>query len=142
MRLPKRRFYSLVPMALSMLFLISIDPRTVVLLPLALAGVQWYLLGTAYIFAVAVYLLYAWVGGLYGLTTFALAFMAVAMGKLDRERAPHGEYVVLVASILLSIPTYILLSSLSSIVSGVEVTVLAVLFLATLYFFVKAVAGD
>jgi hypothetical protein len=138
---PKRGFYSLVPLLFLILLLLPFGKWGLVMGALAVPGIAWFLPGTLYLILLAVFLLHANAEPLYALTVFSLAFMVPIMGKLDRERATLTDYAVVAAATLLSLPTYVLLRVISVTVSGVDATILAVLLLATLYFFVKDVGG-
>ncbi len=145
MRLPKslssRNFYSAIPLTISLLLLYEVDSRSLYLAPLLLAALWWYFFGVLYFVGASFILLYHRVGGLLGISAVAMVFLGIVMSRLDKERAPPSDYAAVTAAVLLSIPTYYLLLPLSSLLSGFEVTLLAVAFFATLYFFIKAVAG-
>lgn len=141
MRKPKRRFWSAVPGVASLIMLSLIDIRALVLLPLMLLGLQFYSMGTVYLALTGIFLVYKDVGGLYGLSTLTLAFLATVMGRLDRERAPLNDYGVVTATGLLVFPTYFLLRALAPLLMGLEATVLAVLLLVAMYFFIKVIAS-
>jgi|GEM_PF-921465 len=141
-RLSSRNFYSAVPFALSMILLYSSVPHALYLLPLAVAAVWSYFFGIMYFVAASFLLIYHRVGGVLGVLIVALVFLGAVMSKLDQEKAPLSDYAAVTIAIMLSVPTYYLLLSLSYVLSGFEATLLAVALFATLYFFVKAVAGD
>ncbi|MCD6372067.1 MAG: hypothetical protein J7L37_00715 [Thermococcus sp.] len=133
----KRRLYSLAPLVVLFLFLAMIDRRTLLMLPLALMGIQWYFIGSLFFLTVGVFLLYTRTGGLYGLTIVALALLTIEMAYLDRERAPLEHYAVLLAAVGLTFPTYFLMFSLSPYLPRLEVTALAALFIVALYVFFR-----
>lgn len=145
MRIPKslssRNFYSVIPLVMSILLLYGVDSRSLYLVPLLIAALWWYFFGVLYFVGASFILLYHRVGGLLGISAVALVFLGIVASRLDRERAPPSDYAAVTAAVLLSIPTYYLLLPISSILSGFEVTFLAVAFFATLYFFIKEVAG-
>ncbi|NJF25840.1 hypothetical protein [Thermococcus sp. Bubb.Bath] len=138
---PKRGFYSLVPLLFLILLLLPFGKGGLIMGALAIPGVIWFLSGTLYLILLAVFLIHANVEPLYSLTVFSLAFMIPVMGKLDREKATLTDYAVVAAATLLSLPTYLILRAISVTVSGIDATILAVLLLAALYFFIKGV-GD
>ncbi len=138
---PKRGFYSLVPLLFLILLLLPFKEWGLIMGALAVAGVMWFLPGTLYLLLLVAFLLHANVEPLYSLTIFSLAFMVPVMGKLDRERATSTDYVVVAAATLLSLPTYVILKAISATVSGIDATILALLLLSALYFFVKGVGS-
>nr|WP_206204705.1 hypothetical protein [Thermococcus sp. MAR1] len=117
------------------------DIRTLLLVPLALMAVQWYFIGVLFLLATAVFLIYTRTGGLYGLTVIALTVLALEMGYLDREHAPREHYLILLAAVAMSFPTYLLMSMLSPALPRFEVTALAALLLVVLYLFARFVAS-
>lgn len=135
----QRRFYSLISLVALFLLLAPIDYRTLFLVPLALMGIQWYFFGVFFLVSIGTFLIYTKTGGIYGLSIMALALLAVEMGYLDRERAPKGHYLILLASVGLAFPTYLLMAMLSSVLPRFEVTVLAALLLLVLYIFARFV---
>ncbi|WP_258083449.1 hypothetical protein [Thermococcus thermotolerans] len=137
----KRRLYSLIPLIPLFVLLGTRDIRTLLLVPLALMAVQWYFLGVLFLLVTAVFLLYTRTGGLYGLTVMALAVLALEMGYLDRERAPRDHYLILIAAVAMSFPTYLLMSMLSPALPRFEVTALAALLLVVLYLFARFMAS-
>ena len=146
MRLPKsassRNFYSVIPVVISLLLLYRVDPRSLYLIPLAVAALWWYFFGVMYFAAASFLLVYHRVGGLLGILTVAIVFLGVITARLDREKAPLSDYAAVTAAIMLSVPTYYLLLPASYVLSGLEATLLAVALFAALYFFIKSVAGD
>lgn len=136
---PRRGFYSLLPLLFLIILLLPFGRWGLIMGVLAIPGVMWFLPGTLYLVFLVVFLLHVNAEPLYSLTAFSLAFMVPVMGKLDRERATPSDYVVVAAATLLSLPTYVLLRAISATVSGIDATILAVLLLAALYFFVKSV---
>lgn len=135
MKRPRRRLISFIPLSLAFLLLDEIKLQTLLLLPVALLGMQWYFFGSLFILLVGVFLIYSRTGGIYGLAAMSLAVLSIEMAYLDRERAPRGHYIVLIAAILLSIPSYLLLEALAPILPSVEVTALAALVLVLAYLF-------
>ena len=135
----RRRFYSLISLVALFLLLAPIDYRTLFLVPLALMGIQWYFFGVFFLVSIGTFLIYTKTGGIYGLSIMALALLAVEMGYLDRERAPKGHYLILLASVGLAFPMYLLMAMLSSVLPRFEVTVLAALLLLVLYIFARFV---
>lgn len=133
----KRRLYSLVPASLLILLLTLLDHRTLIFLPLLLMGLQWYFMGVLFMVALGSFLIYTKTGGLYGLGLMALALLSVEMGYLDRERAPPGHYLILIASVSLAFPTYLLMASLSPALPRLEVTALAAVLLLVMYAFTR-----
>ncbi|NJE05538.1 hypothetical protein E3E36_05150 [Thermococcus sp. M36] len=133
----KRRLYSLIPLVLLFVLLGMLDIKTLLLVPLALMALQWYFIGTLFLLATAVFLIYTKTGGLYGLTVMALTLLALEMGYLDRERAPRDHYLILIAAVAMSFPTYLLMSMLSPALPRFEVTALAALLLVVLYLFAR-----
>ncbi|QDA30459.1 hypothetical protein FH039_00930 [Thermococcus indicus] len=133
----KRRLYSLAPLVLLFILLALIDRRTLLLLPLALMGVQWYFIGSLFLVSVGAFLIYTRTGGLYGLAVMALALLAIEMGHLDRENAPLEHYAVLLAAVGLALPSYLLMASVSPLLPRLEVTALAAVLLVVLYVFVR-----
>ena len=140
-KLPRRGFYSLVPLLFLILLLLPFGEWGLIIGTLAVPGVIWFLPGTLYLLLLAVFLLQVNAEPLYSLTISSLAFMVPVMGKLDRERATVTDYVVVATATLLSLPTYVILRAISATVSGIDATILAVLLLAALYFFVKGVGS-
>jgi hypothetical protein len=134
---PKRRLYSFVPLVILAVLLAVLDPRTLLLLPLAFLGVQWYFLGMLFLVAIGAFLIYTRTGGLYGLSVVALTVLAIEMGYLDREMAPKEHYAVLLAAVLLAFPTYLLMVVISPLLPRLEVTALAALLLLVLYLFAR-----
>jgi len=146
MKLPKsvssRNFYSVVPILLSLILLYFAVPHALYLLPLAVAAIWGYFFGVMYLVTASFLLIYHRVGGVLGVLIVALIFLGTVTSKLDREKAPLSDYAAVTVAIMLSVPTYYLLLPLSYVLSGFEATLLAVALFATLYFFIKAVAGD
>ncbi|NJE10998.1 hypothetical protein [Thermococcus sp. MAR1] len=137
----KRRLYSIIPLIPLFVLLGMRDIRTLLLVPLALMAVQWYFIGVLFLLATAVFLIYTRTGGLYGLTVIALTVLALEMGYLDREHAPREHYLILLAAVAMSFPTYLLMSMLSPALPRFEVTALAALLLVVLYLFARFVAS-
>ncbi|WP_297090393.1 hypothetical protein [Thermococcus sp.] len=137
----KRRLYSLVPLVPLVVLLGMRDIRTLLLIPLALMAVQWYFMGVLFLLATSAFLIYTRTGGLYGLTVMVLAVLAIEMGYLDRERAPREHYLILIAAVAMSFPTYLLMSMLSPALPRFEVTALAALLLVVLYLFIWSAAS-
>lgn len=133
----RRRFYSLIPAALLSILLFPVGHRTLLLLPLLMMGLLWYPMGMVFIIALGFFLVYTRTGGLYGLGLMALALLSVEMGYLDRERAPLGHYLILIAAVLLAFPTYLLMVSLSPALPRLEVTALAAVLLLVMYAFTR-----
>ncbi|NJE02048.1 hypothetical protein [Thermococcus sp. JdF3] len=133
----KRRLYSLAPLVPLFLLLALIDRRTLLLLPLALMGLQWYFIGSLFFISVGAFLIYTRTGGFYGLAVMALALLVIEMAHLDRENAPLEHYAVLLAAVGLAFPTYLLMFSLSPLLPRLEVTALAAFLLVVLYVFVR-----
>ncbi|ASA78472.1 hypothetical protein [Thermococcus sp. 5-4] len=133
----RRRLYSLIPLVPLFVLLGTLDSRTLLLIPLALMAIQWYFVGTLFLLATAAFLIYTRTGGLYGLAVMALAILALEMGYLDRERAPREHYLILLAAVAMSFPTYLLMSTLSPALPRLEVTALAALLLVVLYLFAR-----
>jgi hypothetical protein len=133
----RRRLYSLVALVLLFVLLARVDYRTLFLLPLGLMAVQWYFTGTLFLVSVGAFLVYTHMGGLYGLSVMVLAVLSIEMGYLDREMAPKEHYAILLAAVLLSYPTYLLMASLSPVLPRLEVTALAALLIVVLYLFAR-----
>lgn len=134
-----RRFYSLIPLVLVLYMLYTVDEWSLLLLPLAMMGVQWHFFGMLFLAGTGILLVYRNVGGLYGIVIMILALISVEMGQMDRERAPHEHYAVLVLSAFLSIPTYMLIRGLAPVLPRIEVTAVAVGIVLALYLFTKLV---
>ncbi len=145
MRIPKfppsRNFYSIIPVAISLLLLYWVDPRSLYLLPLVVAMLLGCSFGTLYFVAASFLLVYHRVGGLLGILTVAMVFLGVVTSRLDGERAPLSDYMVVTVAIMLSVPTYYILLPVSYVFSGFEATLLAVALFASLYLFIKAVSS-
>jgi hypothetical protein len=137
----ERRFWSLIPGVIAMTMTFLIDPKTIILLPLMPLGVHFYSIGILYLTLTGLLFVYWDPSGLYSLATVTLAFMAISMGRLDREKAPLGDYGVITATGLLVFPTYFILRALTPFLAGIEATVLAVLLIVTIYFFIKSIAS-
>ncbi|ASJ11426.1 hypothetical protein [Thermococcus thioreducens] len=137
----RRRLYSIIPLIPLFVLLGTRDIRTLLLVPLALMAVQWYFMGVLFLLATAAFLIYTKTGGLYGLSVMALTVLALEMGYLDRERAPRDHYLILLAAVAMSFPTYLLMSMLSPALPRFEVTALAALLLVVLYLFARFVAS-
>ncbi len=142
MRKPKRRFYSLIPLVLSIYLLYTVDRWSLLLLPLALLGVQWHFFGMLFLTGAGVLLVYRNVGGVLGITIVALALLTIEMGQMDKEKAPYEHYAVLILAASMSIPTYLLIRTISPFLPRVEVTAVAAGVVLALYLFTRTAGED
>lgn len=141
MKMPKRRFYSLIPLIPATYLLYTVSEWSLFLLPLGLMGIHWHFIGMLYMIGVGVLLIYKELGGLYGLGIMILALLAIETGQMDRERAPLEHYAVLTLAASLSIPTYLLMVGISPLLPRFEITAVAVGIILALYAFTK-LAGE
>ncbi len=133
----KRRFYSLIFLALLFILLAELSPWTLVLLPIGLLALQWYSMGLVLLFSVSLYLIYHRIGGIYGLGVVSLALLTAEAAYLDRNEAPKEHYLVLLEAVLLTFPIYTLMALFAGFAPRLEVTGVAALFLVFLYLFLK-----
>ncbi|AJC71581.1 hypothetical protein X802_04895 [Thermococcus guaymasensis DSM 11113] len=142
MRRLQRRLYSLIPLVFSGYLLYTTAGEWALLLfPLALIGIHWHFFGMIFLIGTGIILVYKNIGGVLGLSIVALALLAVEMGQMDRERAPYEHYAVLVLATFLSIPTYLLIYTISPFLPKLEVTAIAAGLVLALYLFTKT-AGE
>ncbi|ASJ01559.1 hypothetical protein A3K92_08740 [Thermococcus gorgonarius] len=132
--------YSLLPLAFLLIALLPFGVEGVIIAMLAALGVFWYLPGMLNLVLVGVFLIHKNVDPLYSLIVFSLAFLVPITGKLDRERAPLGDYLTVSSIVLLSVPTYFLIKAISALLGGFDVTILATVLLAVVYFFAKSIS--
>jgi len=142
MRKPRRRFYSLIPLVLSMYLLHTVDRWSLLLLPLALLGIHWHFFGMLFLAGTGIDLVYRNVGGIKGIAIVALALLAIEMGQMDREKAPYEHYAVLILAVSLSIPTYLLIRTVSPFLPRLEVTAVAAGVVLALYLFTRMAGED
>ncbi|WP_461866515.1 hypothetical protein [Thermococcus sp.] len=130
--------FSLIPFAL-ILILFILDRRLIFLMPLAFLAFFSYFIGSIFLILTAFFLIYHKIGDIYGLGIMILALFFVESAYLDREKAPMEHYVILLLAVLLALPTFVLMESISHLVPGFEATALAALILLSLYAFSKLV---
>lgn len=113
---------------------LAFDERIFLALTLtsALSFLFWWA-GYVYLAVLGIVLVYFNLGGLYGLFLLSLAIIFVESVHLTRIRAPMRHYGVLFVAVILAIPIYYIVRSISAYLPSLSNTTVAALFLVSLY---------
>lgn len=133
--------YSIFPFIILLSMLLGY-PRLLPLLVLGLPGFVSYFSGVVFLTLLIGTLIYFKVGGLAGILLVALALLFIESAYLDRAKASKEHYLVLTVTVLMSLPTYLLIRSLAPVLPKFEVTAVAMLIVIMLYIFSKMVGGE
>jgi hypothetical protein len=133
--------YSIFPFIVLLSLLLGY-PKLLPLLALGLFGFVSYFLGIVFLTLLMSALIYFKIGGLVGILLVALALLFIESAYLDRAKASREHYLILTVTVLMSLPTYLLIRSLAPVLPRFEVTALAMLIIIMLYIFSKMVGGE
>lgn len=133
--------YSIFPFIILLSMLLGY-PKLLPLLVLGLPGFVSYFSGVVFLTLLIGTLIYFKVGGLAGILLVALALLFIESAYLDRAKASKEHYLVLTVTVLMSLPTYLLIRSLAPVLPRFEVTAVAMLIVIMLYIFSKMVGGE
>lgn len=130
--------YSIFPFIVLLSLLLGY-PKLLPLLALGLLGFVSYFLGIVFLTLLMSALIYFKIGGLVGILLVALALLFIESAYLDRAKASREHYLILTVTVLMSLPTYLLIRSLAPVLPRFEVTAVAMLIVIMLYIFSKMV---
>jgi len=133
--------YSISPFIVLLSLLLGY-PKLLPLLALGLLGFVSYFLGIVFLTLLMSALIYFKIGGLVGILLVALALLFIESAYLDRAKASREHYLILTVTVLMSLPTYLLIRSLAPVLPRFEVTAVAMLIVIMLYIFSKMVGGE